>query len=869
MIMRSSACRVALAVTLVTLLLTLAGARSAGAFAAHGRVLSDQDGDGRVSAADVPLGGVTVVFEHDPGFFAADAWVETGTDGSFDLTDATQGLVWVRTPDGYAPGPNWMVVHDDGANLILLLTPRPSSGPLRFVHASDTHCGQVDEASTRAALSQAAGGSPAPAFVLVTGDISQSSERDQLEAFARASRGLGAPIVPLLGNHDWADGGARWREVLGPTMWSFDAGGAHFAVLNGEASAAARLAFLDRDLALTRPGQLRVAAQHFPVTLPYDQVLYDGLVARGVTHLFTGHYHANRHIEYPGLTEHNVQPLVFGGLDGMPAGYQVVTIDGDKVDVREHDVTERPVFELIAPRPDSCIAAAPSEVIVAIADGAREHTLRARIDGGGWQALADRGGWDAALPLAPLAPGDHHVVVELASADRATRTIEADFCVTEMKDPLALPAWPQLGGGPGHQGASDLRLSPPLSMRWARTVGGHVHAPPVLDDAGRLFVSVADYGTGGGGGIVALDAQTGTRRWAVIHGAAVHGSAAVAAGVVVFADVDGELRGVDAATGQERWHVTVDPDHVGGSVSLYAAPVIVGGVAYVGTMYRFVAVDIRSGALRWSTTPSQADFVDMSHATPAAIDGRIIAPLGRTTGLFAYDAASGEIDWSDPDPVALGVTAAPVLDGERIFTVNSATLVSSLALADGTTRWQRQLFERGFDYAFWSWATPALGRGRLVLPTKEAGLIALDVDDGEVAWTFQVGESVVHTEHYAVLAHSVSSPPVITGDVLWSGGDDGVLRAMRASTGELLWQTDLGAPLSGGVVPSQNLLFVAGWDGSVRAMMVDESPTPGGCDIGLASSERLGTVGAWAWLVAAFGLVMVAARSARPRSSCM
>ncbi len=774
--MKSFVLRVALAAAVVLILLGEGGAQ---AFFVHGRVLADDDGDGRISAGDVPLGGVTVVLEQS-------LWVSTAADGTFVMDTPRDGIVWVRTPSGYAPGPVWQEVRADTNNdVTFLLALHPVEGPLRFVHASDPHIGQMKAAQTRAALAQAASGSPPPAFILLTGDITQASEAAEFDAYARAIEGIGVPIVPVTGNHDWADGGKGWRHHLGPPQWSFDAGAVHVVVMNGQASVRERLDFLDHDLELLKPGQLVVAALHFPITLPYDQALYEGLVARGVTHLFTGHYHANRQLVYPGLVEHNVQPIGFGGLDGMPAGYQVVTVTGSNVDVRELDVTEHPVFELIAPRPDVCIAAAPFELIVALQDGPGQHQVRARVDDGEWRLLEARGGWDESVAVDALAPGEHGLRLVIERPGAAPEFKDVTFCVASMDVPAELPEWPQLGGSSTHVGTVGRSLVPPLAMRWATTVGGHIHAPPVLAD-GRLFVSVADYGTGGGGGMVALDARTGARLWAFRGGAAVHGSPAVERGVVVVASVDGMLRGLDAATGAQRWQLAIDPTRAAGMVNLYASPLVIGGLAYIGTMYHFVAVDVATGEVRWQRSPDASTFFDPSHAAAAATEDTLVAPLGRHIGVFAYDTHDGAPAWTRASPVDVGVTAAPVIANGRLYTVNAATLVSVLRVDDGRTVWQRTLFKGGFDYAHWVWATPALSGDRLILPTRQAGLVAVSADDGAPLWTMPVGKSVVHPVHYQTTARSVSSPPVVTRDVVWSGGDDGVLREVVVSSGRLL-----------------------------------------------------------------------------------
>ena len=71
---------------------------------------------------------------------------------------------------------------------------------IRIAAAGDIHCGEENRAAVAAAFAEIAGQVDA---ILIAGDLTTFGEPEQAEVLADACRGVGIPVVTVLGNHDW------------------------------------------------------------------------------------------------------------------------------------------------------------------------------------------------------------------------------------------------------------------------------------------------------------------------------------------------------------------------------------------------------------------------------------------------------------------------------------------------------------------------------------------------------------------------------------------------------------------------------------------------------------------------------------------
>ncbi|QQO11285.1 metallophosphoesterase [Breznakiella homolactica] len=71
------------------------------------------------------------------------------------------------------------------------------------------------------------------AFMVITGDITQSGERQELERFIEIAGTFPVPCFPVIGNHDVYFGNWEvWKELIGSSIYRIDAGDTTLIVLD-------------------------------------------------------------------------------------------------------------------------------------------------------------------------------------------------------------------------------------------------------------------------------------------------------------------------------------------------------------------------------------------------------------------------------------------------------------------------------------------------------------------------------------------------------------------------------------------------------------------------------------------------------------
>ena len=224
------------------------------------------------------------------------------------------------------------------------------------------------------------------------------------------------------------------------------------------------------------------------------------------------------------------------------------------------------------------------------------------------------------------------------------------------------------------------------AVQWETPAGSAVSAPPTVAD-GVVLVGTS------GGRLLALELETGERRWSLDVAGGIETTPAVSGGIAVGTAYEGRARestvhAVDVASGpgddgRPLWRGT-SPGPAG-------APAVAEGAVHLVTgQGRVVALDLRTGAERWSELGR--DLAGRSQI-PAAGSDLVVADRSH---LSLRDRATGVERWTHP--LANGrmlptgradslLSSSPAVVGETVLIGGTAGRMSALRLSDGHRVW--------------------------------------------------------------------------------------------------------------------------------------------------------------------------------------
>lgn len=319
----------------------------------------------------------------------------------------------------------------------------------------------------------------------------------------------------------------------------------------------------------------------------------------------------------------------------------------------------------------------------------------------------------------------------------------------------------------------------------------------------------------------------------------------VANGRVYTIDTLGVVRAFDGRTGAQLW-ASQTPTEKGGERSLYG-----GGIAYdTGRIYAtnglgFVAaLDERNGGIIWKVRPggplrgapsvasgslyvmsqdnqiyslkeddgstnwSQTASLEIAgvfgSASPAVGQGTVVA--GFSSGeLNAYRYENGRMVWQDAlqrTSIRTSVStlndidADPVIDSGQVIAIGQGGRMVALDLNTGQRQWELNI--AGID-------TPWLAGDWIFVMTDQAKLLCVSRTNGHIRWLTQLPQFVKPKAKKGEIDYS---GPVLAGGRLILTGSSGGVVYVDPTTGSVLGQTNLGAPISLSPIVANSTLYI-------------------------------------------------------------
>jgi len=178
----------------------------------------------------------------------------------------------------------------------------------------------------------------------------------------------------------------------------------------------------------------------------------------------------------------------------------------------------------------------------------------------------------------------------------------------------------------------------------------------------------------------------------------------------------------------------------------------------------------------------------------------------------------------------------PVIRANRLFVLNDSGVALAIDRLDGKVIWQRKV-------GTLSAASPAIGNGLIFVPllstvpgatTPDQGrFVALSQRNGRIAWQMSIPPGS-------------ESSPIVWGQTLYFGDQDGTVYAIHARTGRVVWTYHASGAVKGGVSYANGTLYFADYDGRAYAVRARDghqiwAVTTDGADLGFGSGNFYST----------------------------
>ncbi len=274
--------------------------------------------------------------------------------------------------------------------------------------------------------------------------------------------------------------------------------------------------------------------------------------------------------------------------------------------------------------------------------------------------------------------------------------------------------------------------------------------------------------------------SSGKKMWEFKSENRIVGTPAASNGVVVFGSADKKIYGVNAKTGKLCWECPAKEAVLG-------AVTIDNGIAYIGASdHTFRAIDVKTGKLRWEYT----DVKGYIETRPLIYEGKVIFGAW-DNNLYALDKESGRELWKwngnltrmHFSPAAVWSVAA----NGKVFITDPQRAMTAIDANSGKTIW------RTFQSTVRETIGLSADKMRLYSKTMQDSVVCFSTE-GNVPKQIWATDVKFGYEH-------APSMLVEKDGVVFGSTKSGVVFALEAFSGKLLWKHKVGNSLISTVVP--------------------------------------------------------------------
>lgn len=324
---------------------------------------------------------------------------------------------------------------------------------------------------------------------------------------------------------------------------------------------------------------------------------------------------------------------------------------------------------------------------------------------------------------------------------------------------------------------------PQVKEQWITKTGVGIYCSPAVEKD-KVFIG-DDMGY-----LTAYALKDGKALWRFQSGKRIVGTPAVSEGIVVFGSADCKIYGLNAQNGNLLWTVETSEPVLG-------AVTIDNGTAYIGASdHTFRAINTCNGEIKWTFTGVKG-YIETK---PLVTDSKVIFGAWDNT-LYALNKADGRELWKWTggltrmhfSPAAVW----PVAAEGKVFITDPQRAMTAIEIETGNTVWR----------TFQSMVRETIGLSedgeRIYSKTMNDSIVCYStkVSHPHELWASNVGFGYEHAP----------SMQVEKDGIVFGSTKEGLIFALEAKTGKVLWKHKIGNSLISTVVPlsGNRILFTA------------------------------------------------------------
>lgn len=324
---------------------------------------------------------------------------------------------------------------------------------------------------------------------------------------------------------------------------------------------------------------------------------------------------------------------------------------------------------------------------------------------------------------------------------------------------------------------------PQVKEQWITKTGVGIYCSPAVEKD-KVFIG-DDMGY-----LTAYALKDGKALWRFQSGKRIIGTPAVSEGIVVFGSADCKIYGLNAQNGNLLWTVETSEPVLG-------AVTIDNGTAYIGASdHTFRAINTCNGEIKWTFTGVKG-YIETK---PLVTDSKVIFGAWDNT-LYALNKADGRELWKWTggltrmhfSPAAVW----PVAAEGKVFITDPQRAMTAIEIETGNTVWR----------TFQSMVRETIGLSedgeRIYSKTMNDSIVCYSTKGSHPheLWASNVGFGYEHAP----------SMQVEKDGIVFGSTKEGLIFALEAKTGKVLWKHKIGNSLISTVVPlsGNRILFTA------------------------------------------------------------